>query len=467
MDVYEYLKTRNYVTASPEFYTLVDRWRSWYQGNVTKFHEYKVYNGVRHVKCRRKSLGMAKKLCEDWANLLMNERVKITIRDEKTHDFVHRVFAENNFWVKINESQEVKSAVGTVAYLPYADQVEIADGSVVSGKSIRITYVPAENIFPLSWKNGEIQECAFSSLHTVEGKNYLFLQIHALESDGYGIENVLFSLQGDQLQEVSDFSTVKGFESVVKKIRTLSHEKQFVIDRLNIANNLDPNNPMGVSVYANAMDLLEGLDLIYDSYINEFMLGKKRIMVRDEAIQYMGDEPVFDDNDVVFYRIPPDMSDDSFIKEIDMNLRITEHQTGIRDLLNTLAAKCGFGEHHYKFDQGNVMTATQVISENSTLFRVLKKHEIILEDVLKSLVRILVQIGIQVLKQPLMIPESDEITIDFDDSIIEDQRTEFNDMRQDVAAGLLRPELYVAKRYGVSEEEAKNLMPKAADLLEE
>ncbi len=288
MDVYEYLKTRNYVTASPEFYTLVDRWRSWYQGNVTKFHECKIYNGVRHVKCRRKSLGMAKKLCEDWANLLMNERVKITIRDEKTHDFVHRVFAENNFWVKINESQEVKSAVGTVAYLPYADQVEIAEGSVVSGKSIRITYVPAENIFPLSWKNGEIQECAFSSLHTVEGKNYLFLQIHAFESDGYGIENVLFSLQGDQLQEVSDFSTVKGFESVVKKIRTLSHEKQFVIDRLNIANNLDPNNPMGVSVYANAMDLLEGLDLIYDSYINEFMLGKKRIMVRDEAIQIYG-----------------------------------------------------------------------------------------------------------------------------------------------------------------------------------
>ena len=132
--------------------------------------------------------------------------------------------------------------------------------------------------------------------------------------------------------------------------------------------------------------------------------------------------------------------------------------------MNTLAAKCGFGENHYKFDQGNVMTATQVISENSTLFRVLKKHEIILENVLKSLVRIVVRIGIQVLKQPFTIPELDEITIDFDDSIIEDQRTEFNDMRQDVAAGLLRPELYVAKRYGVSEEEAKELDAESSGL---
>ena len=60
-----------------------------------------------------------------------------------------------------------------------------------------------------------------------------------------------------------------------------------------------------------------------------------------------------------------------------------------------------------------------------------------------------------------------QTTFHWDDSIVADKQMELNDMRQDVAAGLLRPELYVAKRYGVSEEEAKNLMPKAADLLEE
>ena len=32
------------------------------------------------------------------------------------------------------------------------------------------------------------------------------------------------------------------------------------------------------------------------------------------------------------------------------------------------------------------------------------------------------------------------------------------------AAGLLRPEVYLAKRYGVSEEEAKKLLPQTVDL---
>lgn len=464
MDIYGYLKQRGYQTVSADFHSLIDRWRSWYQGGAEAFRRYKVYNGVKQIKCTRRSLGMAKKLCEDWANLLLNERVAITIQDGAVQEFIRRVFADTNFWVRVSEAQEIKAAVGTVAYLPYADGVSVAQGEIVEGGALRISVVSAEQIFPLSWQDGEITECAFAIPHTVNGENYLVLQIHRLEPDGYVLENVLFSTENGQLREIADVSGRKGLETLAREWRTHSRERPFVIDRLNLVNNLDAGNPMGIAVYANALDLLEGLDLIYDSYINEFALGKKRIMVREEATAYLNENPIFDENDLVFYQIPKDVGDESYIKEIDMKLRTTEHQTGLRDTLNTLAAKCGFGENHYKFDQGGIATATQVISENSTLFRVLKKHEIVLESALKELIRLLVRLGRDVLKQPLSVPEFEDISIDFDDSIIEDKQTACNDMRQDVAAGLLRPEVYLAKRYGVSEEEAKKLLPQTVDL---
>ena len=72
----DYLK-KEFHTASDETYGHIDEWLEWYQGDVGKFHVYSVYNGVSVTKHRRYSMGMAKKVCEDWANLLLSEKVSI------------------------------------------------------------------------------------------------------------------------------------------------------------------------------------------------------------------------------------------------------------------------------------------------------------------------------------------------------------------------------------------------------
>lgn len=116
-----------------------------------------------------------------------------------------------------------------------------------------------------------------------------------------------------------------------------------------------------------------------------------------------------------------------------MSLRTAEHSTGIQDNLNLLSSKCGFGEVHYRFDGGNAATATQVVSENSTLFRTLKKHEIILESVLKELCRIILRLGNTAMNRGLN--EDVEISVDFDDSIIEDKAADFARDMQLLSAG--------------------------------
>ena len=468
MNIFEKLKERGFTTVPESFYTNIGVWKNWYDGDVKNFHQYKVYNGQEHVKRHRYTMGMAKKVSEDWANLLMNEKVQITLEGKKEQDFFDAVCSDNNFRVKSSEMQEMKAALGTVAYVP---RIVGASVNAVTGKlegkaeGIKLDYCTAEHIFPLSWENGKVIECAFSTSKVVGKDTYLYLQIHRLdENKEYVIENVLFKDQNGQLSEV-DNSSVEGFENVPTVVNTGSKDRQFVIDRMNIANNIDVSLPLGISVFANAIDNLKGVDVAYDSYINEFVLGKKRIMVKPEATKGIDGEPVFDPNDTVYYVLPEDSQNGSLIEQVDMTLRTEEHNAGLQDMLNVLSSKCGFGENHYKFDRGNISTATQVISENSSMFRTIKKHEIILEDVMIELCRIILRLGNTYMGAVLN--EDVEISVDFDDSIIEDKQADFSRDMQLLNAGIMNDWEFRAKWMNEDEATAKAALPKMQDMTTE
>lgn len=466
MNIFDKLKEKGYETIPAEFYTMIGVWKSWYDGNVEKFHTYKVFNGQSNVNCRRYTLGMAKKVAEDWANLLLNEKVKITLEGEKEQDFFDAICRENNFVTKANEMQEMKAAYGTAAYIPRVVGVAVdPDRGVMVGNAtaIKVDYVTADHIFPLSWENGRITECAFADVKSIGDKRFLYLQIHKLGDDGnYIIENNFYEIKNGQLCDVSA-GDVKGYERVPERVLTGSNKRQFVIDRLNIANNVDVTLPMGIPAFANAIDSLKGVDVAYDSYINEFVLGKKRIIVKPEATKSLNGDPYFDTNDLTFYVLPEDGGSGNVIEEIDMSLRTEEHSKGIQDMLNALSSKCGFGENHYKYERGSIATATQVVSENSALFRTLKKHEIVLEEVLDELCRIILRLGNTYMNAGL--DEDVEISIDFDDSVIEDKETEFNRDARMVTMGILNDWEFRMKWMNEDEATAKAAIPKMETLV--
>lgn len=468
MNIFQKLKELGFETVPDDFYTRnIDEWQKWYEGKVNKFHNYKVYNGSKYVQCQRYSTGMAKKVSEDWANLLMNEKVKVTLEGKAEQEFYDAVCKENNYTVKCNEMQEKKAALGTGAYVFSVAGVPVNEESGEiegNGKAVKLDYVQAQNIIPLSWENGKINECAFAIERTVKGKKYIYCQIHHLVNGKYDIENHLYAKDNEQLSE-ADMHEVDGFENVPTTVHTNSDKRQFVIDRMNIANNSSMDNPMGISVFANAIDQLRGVDVAYDSYVNEFILGKKRIMVKPSAMKDLDGNMAFDANDVTFYIMPEDSQDDSVIHEIDLTLRTDAHKTGIQDMLNMLSTKCGFGEQHYKFENGSIATATQIVSENSTLFRTIKKHEIILEDVLIETARIILRLGNTYLGKSLN--EDVEISVDFDDSIIEDKATEFQRDVQMLSMGILQPYEFRMKWMNEDEKTAKEALPQMEQLVQD
>ena len=142
-----------------------------------------------------------------------------------------------------------------------------------------------------------------------------------------------------------------------------------------------------------------------------------------------------------------------------------EGSLDIQNIACTILFQCldrRFGESHYKFERGNISTATQVVSENSTLFRTIKKHEIVLRNVLTQLCRTLLRMGNAYIGAGL--DEEVEISIDFDDSIIEDKETDFNRDARMVSMGVMNLWEFRAKWMNEDTDTAKNSLPGMEDL---
>ena len=433
----QYLKGLGYDCVEDDFYSQIDLWQKWYRGYVPSFHDYRQYNGRKKIRRTRKSLGMAKAVAEDWANLALNEKVGIALKKKSAEKRVWSVLDANQFRVRGNQLLEQAFALGTGAFVERKE-----------GDEVKIDYIRAGMVYPLAWDNGRITQCAFGSERTVKQEKQVYLNIHTLARGHYVIENHLFRRNGTALTEIALPDDVK------ERVETKSPTPLFQIIRPNIANNFAPDCPLGISVYANALDQLEGLDLVYDSYCNEFRLGKKRITVPVTMARMAMEEdgsvtPVFDDNDTEFYAIPSVDQGENKIEEHNMELRYEAHEAGVQTALNLLSFKCGMGRDRYNFKDGEVKTATEVVSEKSDLFQSLKKHELLLEGAL---------IGMTQAVAELLGLGEQEVTVNFDDSIIEDTGAEKLRFLQEIRDGVRQKWEYRVRFFGEDEATAKSMV---------
>ena len=423
MNIYsvcEYLGRRLNTGIACDFYQNIKLWRDWYKGYSKEFHHYTDFNGKETIEMDRYSLKMAKKVCEDWANLLFNEKTVITSSDAKADKILKNILGSSKFKLGMNNLVEKSFALGTGAVVLRRKEGEVD-----------FDFVSADSIIPISFKDGEIDEVAFASDFYYRGKRYTYLECH-LKDDGGN-----YVITNEYLDDVLGVVNLK--TGVLPKVHTNSPNPWFAIVKPNIVNNLNDSTALGVSVYANAIDVLKGVDLAYDNLCTDFFLGGKMIMMNEAIIA----------KEEGGRRIPPQFSrkrlfmsmgdsiiDGKMYEEYNPALRVDENTKGIYTQLALLASLCGLGENFYKSEFNEIKTATEVISENSGLFRCVKKHEIILSHALISIAKAVLGIyGIEA-----------DVEVIFDDSIIEDTASKRAQDFKDVEAGLMEKEEYI-KRY--------------------
>lgn len=447
----QYYRNQGYTFASEQYYAFIDKWNSWYQGKVLGIHDYTVYNGIENVKIESKKLGMAKKVCEDKAGFIINNRMEFNV-DDSNRIFIDDALENNNFMVEGSQLLEKSYALGTGALVEFKD----ANGKVI------IDYVSAYNIIPLCDANeNKINKIAFVS--KIDKETY-YVSTHTLISDITKAEFGQWVIENSKVQINDDCDEMILLELTEEEMLSgiytpyVSPVPLFQLIKPNITNNIEMDSKLGISCFANAIDQLQACDFVYDSYCEEIQNGKSRIFVNEEMATIKFDDNgnpqrYFDKKDTTFYSMKMGKDARENIIHDTPSLRTSELSQAMTDMLNVLSFKVNLGNNYYDFSNGSVeKTATEVISEDSDLYRQVKKDELVIENALLGM-----------MKAILFLNDRDinaEMSIKFDDSIVQDDTQIMKDALLELNSGVIDRIEYYKRVYKLSEEDAIKLNDK-------
>lgn len=457
---------------SADYYTRIEDWQQWWAGYVKSFHKFSETTDTGRKKERTLySMKMAKKICEDWAACLLNEKTQIVVKDKASSEFLQGpeaeqstggVFGATRFWDEANSLVEKAFYSGTGAFVMKLDGILAgADGAVLRSPEagIRMEYLPAMSIFPITVRYHQITEVAFASENTVRGKKYVYLEIHTLENGLYVIQNRYFESKGGALV-VAPLPP-----GVAERINTGSPHPFFSIIHPNSVNPYEGNLGLGCAVFAQAVDNLKGVDIAYNNFNRDLWLGGKKVFYNREMTKTIGmdndGKPIYITPDdmlqQLFVSVGDDFTDDKkLVHEFNPDLRVTDNRDAVQAQLDYLSFKCGMGTRHYQFNsamRAAQVTATQYNGEKQELKQNAAKHGIVIEQALQSIVRAILWAGKNILGQPVN-PETPIVVVFSDGYIVSDDEKKAED-RMDILGGVMQRWEYRVKWYGEDEATAK------------
>lgn len=399
--VLDHLNKRYGCNLSADYYTKIDEWTHWWEGFYEPFHKRKEWNGEKVMERELYTLRMAKKVCEDWAAVLLNEKTQIVVDNAAGSHYLQGddgtggVFGENDFWHQGNALIEKAFATGTGAFILRLAGVDaLDDGSIRRGAgSVKLEYLDAPCIIPISIKAGKVTEAAFVSTVVEKGKRYIYLESHVLEGGEYVIHNEYFKMQSGAL------TSEKLPSEVPETLHTGGTIPWFVLIRPNIVNNIRHNNGLGISIFANATDNLKGVDLAFNNFCQDFKLGGKKVFYNKELVRTDADGKKIAPDDVaqqlftVLGGGDVDVDTKEMVHEFNPELRVADNKDGLQAQLDYLSFKCGFGVRRYQFKSDSVQTATEYVGSQQELIQNANKHYIVVERALQELCGAILYIG--------------------------------------------------------------------------
>lgn len=444
----------------PSYYTKIGEWLDWYKGFVKSFHIITYSNGITTPTREMFHLNMAKRSCEDWCSSVLSEDLNIVISSSsnKSSVFVQGskgnggVLGSNNFKTILSDNIEKMFALGTSAIAIDLDGIVVDDeGNIIRGSdaTIKLKSYNATRIIPISYDNGIIKEVSFVSETTIKGKTFYTISSHILEEDGYVIYNDIYN---------SSYRKVDIKSNTLSVVRTKSLKPFFVIFKTNIANNVDLESPLGVSVYANAIDTLKGIDNVYDNCVVEVINGR-RIIMMNKCLLTCGDDgrPIAPQDMrqslMQFFGDDANTSINEYIKDFAPSLRSTELDNELQNQLNMFSSLVGLGTKFYNFSMTSGVTATEYVGERQDFVRNSGKMSLALCSGIKDLVSSILWVGKNILG--VAVNDDAKIVVTSQDNIIESDDKEREQDRLDVKDGIMSKAEYRAKWYGETIDEAQ------------
>lgn len=419
----------------------IEEWDAAYKGNPKWIHK-RTTSAMNNVHSyEQKSLRMPKIISKKMASLVFSKKVNILVTphtdesnsnsdddqgDNEANKFIQSTLEDNYFYNNCERYLEYMFGTGGMVIRFY----------VANGK-VKIRFATADAFFPISQDENGVTECVIASKFVKSGNYYTLLEWHLEDENNYIVKNDLYrspdnrtdnlgtkvplkDVYGDSLRDESNYP------------KSSYTRPTFIYLKPNLANNFSYNSPLGISIFANAIDTLKQLDQAYDMLNQEMEMGRRRIIVPDNLMEskinpHTGEREFHMNFEEAVYQAytyddTSGRATSPEPKDITLPLRTQQIIDTINSLLDILAAQTGFsaGTFSYSNTQG-LETATGVISRNSDTYQSKNSHETILEDAFKKMCQTILELG-----KAAGLYHGDtniDVSVNFDDSIAKD-RTE-------------------------------------------
>ena len=473
------------VPAFQEFYNVgIFPWKWVYKGFYNAWHLIAAPT-IQDPRAKRRMyyLNLSKAVCAELAGMVWTDQTDVSLTttgfepteaqpEDPLAVWVKGVLEKNNFGVKMLEAIEQAGALGGEAMKVWREVKHDSKGNEVPGsEQIKIGWCMADQFIPTAWDNAEISEGVFISRKAKGGYYYTRLEFHEWDGLTYYITNELYrsEIRKDGSTEPQD---ILGVRVPLAEIYPLLDEETtiqgleaslFSYFRTPVANNIDDNSPLGVSIYGNAMETLHALDICFDSFVREFRLGKKRIIVPARMIKTVVDPATgeqrrfFDATDETYEALSTDDPDSLKIQDNSVELRVEEHVGAMNAFLNLFCLQVGLSAGTFSFDaKGGLKTATEVVSENSKTYKTVRNFQNMIRPAIIRLVDNIIAVGalyemttedgqsVAQLKE-----KGYEVNVAMDDGITQDRQTNINEGITLVGAGLMSKKTFLTDpKYG-------------------
>lgn len=453
------------IVKDTEMYDKIDLWKSYYKDDE-ELHKYTDSFGKTRYQY---SLGMAKRISEDWASIGYTEKDEISVNKNNNKKFIKDFIEE----VKLNN--EIPTAIETATWSGTCGVILRLKNIAIQGKKIvptdKTSYdlitVSAKNILPLRIEHGKIIDVAFVSGIRKNNKKLIYIELHRLTDNGYVINNIYLDAKSGKEVKYND---------IIPEMETESDVPLFSILRTPIINTIDDNLGLGMSMYGNAIDQLKDCDVKYNNSVMDFVLGGKKIIYNKKLIKYgtrkiknddgtytTEEYPIYPDDisKQQFMEIGDALSKDELIHEYNPDLRTDQNKDGLQFALDLLSFKTGLGTKYYEFSGGSVVTATQYAGDRQDLMKNAKKYRDNINEFIGGILKASLLLARLVLKKNvtedciISVTNRDGLLVS-DEEIKEQYRQEFN-------MGLISKITYLMKINNWTEDEAREELQKIED----
>lgn len=425
------------VAVSNEMQEAIDLWQRMFQNKAPWLDE------------NTQSLGLAGAVASEIARL-----VTVEFHSEVTGSKRAEFLQENYAFVlsKLREQTEFAAATGGLVFKPYMDNGRIA-----------IDFVHAERFIPTAYNSrGEITGAVFVERVKKGRAWYTRLERHELTDRGYSIQNKAFMTYTEsELGVPANLTSVDEWAALEEDINlhyadgSTLEKPLFVYFKMPFANQVDADAPLGVSVYSRAVDLMRQADLQYSRILWEY--EGSELAIDADVIAMQGTKlPVRKQR--LFRSLNVQKRDGGDLYEVfSPAIRDNSLFNGLNQLLRRIEFNCNLSYGTLSDPQNEAKTAEEIKMSRQRSYSAVCEIQKALEDALRHLVWVL---DYYTSLYGLAPTGEYETTFTWGDGVLTDTGVEYTQLKALVDSGILKPEKLVSWYFGISEEEAKDYMPK-------